>query len=109
MKKALYLIMKNSQKALQTLEDLKESGFNATVINTESLHHAIDYDPRDHYFFSLRQLEKDEMLESSLSLFVLDEDEIERAKSIIRKGTNHFSDVRGFMFVSALEDFEGNI
>ena len=56
MKKALYLIMKNSPMALQTLEDLKESG-----------------------------------------------------KDIIRKGTNRFSDVRGFMFVSAMEDYEGNI
>ena len=109
MKKVLYLVMKNAPSALSTLEELKEKGFNATVINTESLNHAIDYEPRDHHFFSLRQLERADFMESVLCLFVLEEDRLAIAKSIIREKTNHFQDIRGFMFALPLEDYEGSV
>ena len=91
------------------LEQLKESGYNATIVSSESLHHALEYDPYDHHFFTLRHLDRDEMGESIFCLLVGDEDRIERAKSIILEATNHFKDVRGFFYSVAVEDFQGNI
>ena len=110
MKKALYCVMKNSPTAFEALDELKQSGFNATVVNTESLHHALDYYPEDHHFFNLRQFERrNEDQESILCIFVGEEDLIQTVKEHIRKTTGNFSYIRGFMYTQSLEDYEGSI
>ncbi len=53
MKKELYLVLKSSDRAFATLEELKKEGFNATVLSGESLRHAVDYYPEEHHFFNL--------------------------------------------------------
>lgn len=109
MKKTLYLVLKNSEKAYLTLQQLKSEGYNATVISTESLRHAIDYHPEEHHFFNLRHLENQEMLESMLCLFVIDECQLEQIKNTIRKHTNNFKDIKGFMYSRDIDDYEGSI
>ncbi len=109
MKKELYLVLKTSEMAFSTLEELRSQGFNATVMSTESLRHAVDYYPGEHHFFNLRQLEKREMLESVLCLFVVEENELERVKNIIRECTNNFKDIKGFMYSRDIQDYEGSI
>ncbi len=109
MKKELNLVLKSSDRAFATLEELKRKGFNATVVSTESLRHAVDYYPEEHHFFNLRQLEKKEMLESVLCIFVVDEEQLETIKKIIRDYTNHFKDIKGFMYSRDIEDYEGSI
>ena len=108
MKKELYLVLKNTKQAFDALETLKAEGYNATVVSTESLRHAVEYSPEDHHFFNLRQYEKHEMLESILCLFVLDEDKIEHIKEVIRQYTNNFKDIKGFMYSRDIEDYEGS-
>lgn len=109
MKKELYLVLKSNDQTFLTLEELKNEGFNATVINTESLNRAVDYYPGEHHFFTLRHLEKEETLESILCLFVVDEDKIEILKETIRKYTNNFKNIKGFMYSRSIEDYEGSI
>ena len=109
MKKELYLVLKSTDDAFLTLEELKNEGFNATVINTESLHHAVDYYPGEHHFITLRQIEKRDTLESILCLFVVDEEKIEELKNTIRKYTNNFKKIKGFMYARTIEDYEGSI
>ncbi len=110
MKKVLYLVMKNAPKVFSTLENLSNEGFNATVINTESLHKAIDYYPEEHHFFNLRQFEDmKETAETILCIFVLEEEKLARARQIILDETDHFNEIRGFMYTQPLEDYEGNI
>ena len=109
MKKTLYLVLKNSEQAYKTLQELKAQGYNATVISTESLRHAVDYHPEEHHFFNLRHLENEAMLESMLCLFVVDESEIDRIKTTIRLMTNNFKDIKGFMYSRDIEDYEGSI
>lgn len=109
MKKELNLVLKSSDRAFSTLEELKKEGFNATVVSTESLRHAVDYYPEEHHFFNLRQLEKKEMLESILCIFVVDEEQLESIKQVIRKHTNNFNDIKGFMYSRDIEDYEGSI
>ena len=109
MKKELYLVLKNSEKAFETLQELKKEGFNATVISTESLRHAVDYHPEEHHFFNLRHLEQESMLQSMLCLFIIDEEKLETLKNTIRSFTNNFHDIKGFMYSRDISDYEGSI
>ncbi len=109
MKKELYLVLKSTNDAFLTLEKIKNEGYNATVVNTESLHHALDYYPGEHHFITLRHIEKAETLESILCLFIVDEEKVEDLKNIIRSYTNNFQKLKGFMYTRSIEDYEGSI
>ncbi len=109
MKIELTLVLKSTDRAYETLEVLKSDGFNATVMSSESLRHAVEYYPGDHHFFNLRHLEKKEMLESVLCVFVVEEEKVGRLKHIIREQTNNFKDLKGFMYSRPIDDYEGSI
>ena len=109
MKVELTLVLKSSSTAYETLTNLKEKGFNATVVSTESLRHALDYVPNDHHFLNLRHLERNEMFESVLCLFVVDDSRLEELKRVIREQTNNFESIKGFMYSRNIEDYEGSI
>ena len=108
MKKVLYVVLKNVPKAYETLEELKEKGFNGTIIGSNSLRHTMEFLPEEHHFLNLRQLENTDVSESLLCMFVWEEDVIETIKEEVRKHTNNFKDVTGFMFSKTVEDFEGS-
>ena len=107
--KLLYLGLKASSAAFKTLEELKQEGFNATILSGESLRRAVDYYPEEHHFLSLRHLENKDNAESILCLFVLPDERLEQAKATIRGYTNDFHDIKGFMFSRSIEDYEGSI
>ena len=109
MKRVLYLIIKSSPIAFHTLEELKNEGYNMTLISSESLRHAIDDFPEEHHFYTLRNFEQRELQESIMCIFVGEEDKVEQLKASIRKLTNNFNDIRGFMFSKKIEDYEGSI
>lgn len=109
MKVELTLVLKNSEMAFDTLEEIRQEGYNATVVSTESLRHALDYYPGEHHFFNLRHFEKQETLESVLCLFVVDDDKLQRLKDIIRDKTDHFNKIKGFMYSREINDYEGSI
>ena len=109
MKRELYLVLETTDRAYLALQQIKSEGYNATVVSTESLRHAIDYVPNDHHFFNLRHLEKESTFESILCLFVVDESKLENLKNVIRKETSDFTDIKGFMYSRTIEDYEGSI
>lgn len=109
MKKALYVVLESNPKAFETLEDLKERGYNATVISSESLNKAVEYYPEEHHFFNLRSLEQQEIIGSILVIFVVEEDKIKELKDVIRWDTNNFEYIKGFMYSRTLEDYEGSV
>ncbi len=108
MKKILYLVLKNTPKAHETLEALKEKGFNGTVIGSNSLRHMMEYFPEEHTFLNLRQTESIDGSESVMCMFVWDNEVIEVIKEEIRKHTNNFKNIKGFMFTKVVEDYEGS-
>lgn len=108
MKKVLYLVLENSPKAVETLVELKKEGFNATVVSTESLRHALDESPEDHHFFGLRHLEQ-EVTTSSLCLFIVDESQLVTIIKVIKDYTNNFKDIKGFMYSQNVDNYEGSI
>lgn len=109
MKKELWLVLESTETAFSTLQECKGKGYNATVVSTESLRHAVDYYPGEHHFFNLRHLENHEMLESILCIFVVDDEKIEDLKQTIRDYTDSFKKIKGFMFSRDIKDYEGSI
>ena len=109
MKKALYLVLKATPKAFETFEDLKQRGFNGTAVSSESLHKAVEFYPEEHHFFNLRDLEKHNLKESVLVIFVVDEENIVELKDVIRWDTDNFTNPKGFMYSFDLLDYEGNV
>ena len=88
MKVELTLVLKTTERAYETLEQIKNAGFNATVMSSESLRHAVDYYPGEHHFINLRHIAEKDMLESILCLFVIDQSRLEELKAVIRHYTS---------------------
>ena len=109
MKVELTLVLKTTERAFETLEALKSAGFNATVMSSESLRHALDYYPGEHTFINLRHIEQKEEMESILCLFLVDDNRLENLKNVIRECTNNFKDIKGFMYSRPIDDYEGSI
>ena len=109
MKVELTLVLKTTERAFETLEALKSSGFNATVMSSESLRHALDYYPGEHTFINLRHIEEKEEMESVLCLFLVDDDRLDDLKNVIREYTNNFKEIKGFMYSRPIDDYEGSI
>ena len=109
MKVELTLVLETSERAHETLEQIRNAGFNATVMSSESLRHALDYYPGEHHFINLRHIEQKDTLESVLCLFVIDDSCLEELKAVIRYYTNKFQDIKGFMYSRPIEDYEGSI
>ena len=109
MKNVLYLVLKSTDDAFHTLEILSEKGFNGTLINTESIRHAVDTLPEEHHFYTLRHFEKEEYLASIFCIFVVESNLLETLKDIIRSSTDNFKRIKGFMYSYELKDYEGTI
>ena len=109
MKRIVYLVLKSTPDAIRTLEEIRRDGYNATIMTTESLRHAMDELPEERHFFTLRQVEKMSTNESILCLFIVDEDKLEHLKEVVRNNTDNFNKIKGFMFSRPIEDYEGSI
>lgn len=109
MKVELTLVLKTTDRAYATLESIKRNGYNATIMTTESLRHAVDYYPGEHTFINLRQIEKRESFESILGVFIVDAERLDDLKKVIRECTKNFTDIKGFMYSRSIDDFEGSI
>ena len=108
MKRILFLILENGSPAIRALENIRESGFNGTLIGGSSLRHALEGKlPEEHSFFHLAHWEAENAEESTVSMFIVDQDQIEVLKTTIREHTEHFQDVKGAMFTIPLDDYEG--
>lgn len=109
MKIELTLVLKTTNRALETLENIKSKGFNATVMSSESLRHAIDYYPGEHTFINLRHIEERDTMESILCVFLVEKERLEELKQVVRESTNNFKDIKGFMYSRPIDDYEGSI
>ena len=84
MKVELTLVLKTTDKAYGALEEIKKAGFNATVMSSESLRHAVDYYPGEHHFINLRHIEEKQSLESVLCVFLVEQERLNELKQVIR-------------------------
>ena len=110
MKKILYLILESSEATSEAYESIKNSGFNGTLIESASLSHALDYAYQERHFFSLSAYESSKNKEeSTVALFIVDNEKINILKDTIRTHTDNFAKVKGAMFSIDLIDYEGTI
>ncbi len=109
MKRILYLFLENSPIAVEVLSSVKEKGFNGTMLETISVRHAIDSQVEETHFFSLMNWDMLNNRESTVTMFLVDEEKVEDLKNEIRSHTNDFKKVKGGMFTKKVEDFEGTI
>ena len=109
MKVELTLVLESTNRAFGTLEALKKEGYNATVMSSDSLRHAVDYYPGEHHFINLRHIEEKESLESVLCLFLVESEHLNELKDVIRKCTHNFQELKGFMYSRPIDDYEGSI
>lgn len=110
MKRILYLFLENSPIAIEVLQAVKSKGYNGTVLETISVRHAIEGDlPEETHFFTLMDWDMLNEKESTLTMFLLDDEKVEGLKSAIREHTNNFKKIKGAMFTKKIEDYEGNI
>ena len=109
MKKMLYLVLKSTPMSIEVLDEIRNEGYNATVMSTESLRHALEELPEERHFFTLRHAESAKVNESILCLFIVEESKVNRLKEVIRERTENFTRIKGFMFSRPIEDYEGSI
>lgn len=109
MKVELTLVLKTTDRAYGALEAIKRAGYNATVMTSESLRHAVDYYPGEHTFINLRHVEQRDAFESILGVFIVEKERLDDLKKVIRGTTKNFTEIKGFMYSRAIDDFEGSI
>lgn len=109
MKVELKLVLKTHDNIYEILNTIKNAGFDATIISSESLKDAVDFAPGDSHFMNVRQLEQNEFMERMFCFFVVDESRLDELKTVIREATQNFTTIKGFMYSRKIEDFEGSI
>ena len=108
MKRVLFLFLENGPAAIKALERIRNSGFNGTLVGAASLRHAFDERlPEERAFFSLTNWEADNRKESTVSMFIIEDDHIDILKGTIREVTESFHLVSGALFSLPLDDYEG--
>ncbi len=109
MKRILYLFLENSPVALEVFHAVKEKGYNGTMLETISIRHAIEESPEETHFLTLMNWDMLNNRESTVTMFLVDEEKVEGLKEEIRLHTENFHKIKGAMFTKKIEDYEGNI
>ncbi len=110
MKRILYLFLENSPVAVEVLQAVKEKGYNGTMLETISVRHAIESTlPEETHFFNLMDWDMLNTRESTVTMFLIDEDKVDDLKEEIRIHTGNFGKIKGAMFTKKIDDYEGTI
>lgn len=108
MKHLLFAVFENTDDTQDLIQELSNKGINGTVLASTSLRHILKSIEEERSFITLRQLEKHQFEDNTTFYTLLDEDELVLAQNIIRDFTNHFSKIKGGMFVLPVEKYEGS-
>lgn len=109
MKHLLFVVLENKKETNDLIRDLEEKGFNGTVLSSTSLKHFIHDEEEDSLsFVSLAHLSEEKFVHNTTIYFILEDDKLNMVKDEIRKLTNNFTLVKGGMFATPIESFEGS-
>ena len=110
MKCILNLYLDMNDHTYELLHKIREDGYNGTVINSVSLKHELEGTEEDEiHVLTLHAIEKRHVTESLTCRFIINEEDVEELKQIIRDLTANFTLVHGGMYSRPIPDFEGTL
>lgn len=109
MKHLLFAVLDNTKETHDLIHKLSEIGYNGTVLSSTSLKHVIHDEEEDTpSFFSLAHLSENKFVHNTTIYFILEDDELKEVQETIRNLTEHFTKVKGGMFSTPIESYEGS-
>lgn len=109
MKHLLFVVLENKKETHDLIRNLSNNGFNGTVLSSTSLNHVIhDEDEDTPSFFSLAHISENKFVHNTTIYFILEEKELKEVQTLIREYTENFKKVKGGMFTTPVESFEGS-
>ena len=109
MKHLLFVVLDNKKETHDLIHKLSELGFNGTVLSSTSLKHVIHDEEEDTpSFFSLAHLSENKFVHNTTIYFILEDNELKEVQETIRDFTKNFSIVKGGMFATPIESYEGS-
>ena len=109
MKHLLFVVLENVKETHDLIRELSKQGYNGTVLSSTSLKHVLQDEKEDTLsFISLAHLHENRFVQNTTIYFILEDDELDKVKENVRKFTDSFKKVKGGMFTTPLESFEGS-
>lgn len=109
MKHLLFVVLENKKETNDLIRELEEEGFNGTVLSSTSLKHVIHDEEEDTLsFVSLAHLSEEKFVHNTTIYFILEDEKLAKVQEVIRKLTNKFSLIKGGMFATPIESYEGS-
>ena len=109
MKHLLFVVLDNKKETTELIRKLSKTGHNGTVLSSTSLNHVIHDENEDTpSFISLAHLSENKLVHNTTIYFLLEEKELKEVQDIIREATKNFTLVKGGMFATPVESYEGS-
>ena len=109
MKHLLFVVLENKSETQDLIHVLAKEGFNGTILSSTSVHNYIlDEEEDTPSFFSLTHISENKFVHNTTLYFILDDEKINKVQEIIREITGNFKKVKGGMFKTPIESFEGS-
>ena len=109
MKHILFVVLENKTATEDVIHKLAEEGFNGTILSSTSVHnYVLDEEEDTPSFFSLAHLSENKFVHNTTLYFILDDEKVAKVQQIIREITENFTKVKGGMFKTPIESFEGS-
>lgn len=110
MKHLLFVVLENKKETNDLIFKLSKSGFNGTVLSSTSLKHVIEDEEEEDTlsFISLAHLNEQKFVHNTTIYFILEDEKLKEVQNHIRELTENFSKVKGGMFATPIESYEGS-
>ena len=109
MKHLLFTVLENKKETHDLIRDLSRLGYNGTVLSSTSLKHVLQDEREDTLsFISLSHIHENRFVQNTTIYFILEDDELKEVQDKIREFTSGFTTVKGGMFSTPIESYEGS-
>ena len=109
MKHLLFVVLENKPTTEELIHELSNKGFNGTILSSTSVHNfMLDEEEDVPSFFSLAHISEKKFVHNTTLYFILEDEKLNEVQQIIRDVTSNFTKVKGGMFKTPIESFEGS-
>lgn len=109
MKHLLFVVLENKSATNDAIHELSKRGFNGTILSSTSVHnYMLDEEEDTPSFFSLAHISENKFVHNTTLYFILEDEKLSEVQQIIREITKNFTKVKGGMFKTPIESFEGS-